>query len=101
MIEQAVDIYSYYHMIGGFGLGLFLGLFLPRRYAITLCIVLPIFWEVVEANILASWAGVVEPESILNSLTDIVLTVYSALLGSLVFFASNKAERRRKRRRRR
>ena len=53
MIGQALDFYSFYHVIGGFALGVFLGAFINRRYALQLAVILPTIWEVIECNILS------------------------------------------------
>jgi hypothetical protein len=84
MIGQALDYYSYYHIIGGFALGLWLGLYHRRGIALALIVILVIGWEVVEANFLASWLGLIELESLINSLSDIALTVSFGVFGVFV-----------------
>jgi len=91
-MEQAFDIYSFYHVIGGFGLGVLLGAYASKKFALQLAIVLPVLWEVAEANILASWLGLIEQESILNSLMDLALTVVPALLGVLASHYASRGE---------
>ena len=64
MMEQALDFYSFYHVIGGFALGVFLGAFVNRKYALQLALILPMIWEVIENNVFASWLHLIEQEAV-------------------------------------
>jgi len=92
VISQAFDIYSFYHVIGGFGLGVLLGAYVSKKFALQLAVILPVLWEVAEANILASWLHLIEQENILNSLMDLALTVVPALLGVLASHYASRGE---------
>jgi len=80
------DYFTVWHILGTFGIGLLLGFFVKRfKRAIVVSIILPIFWEVFEQNILVSWTGILEPEPLMNSLGDIAVGIPFILLGFYVF----------------
>lgn len=85
MIEGIIDIYTVYHVFAALGIGLFLSLlFKNNKKVAVFAAVVPIFWEVLEQNILVSWTGLLEAEPILNSITDIGIGFAFVMIGFII-----------------
>ena len=92
MIEGIVDIYILHHILAAFAIGFFASLFFKDIKKLTIfAVVVPVFWEVIEQNILVSWTELLEPEPFLNSLADIGVGIIFILAG---FFVGRKILKR-------
>lgn len=92
----AVDIWSFHHFIAGIVIGVIAYNLLKPNHRLDFLIALPLVWEVVENNILASWLGFLPVEPPINSACDILITFIGGLLG--LHLASMRLKPKRKRR---
>lgn len=85
MIEALLDSWSIWHATAGFALGLFIGLLIKStKKAAVFAFVVPASWEVIEANIVVSWLGLIEAESLTNSALDIGVGFATIMVGFLM-----------------
>lgn len=85
MIEELINIWTIWHVIGAFALGLLLGLFVKKlRHAVVYSIAIPLLWEVLEANVFVSWFNLFPAETLINSAGDMGFGVMFILAGYMV-----------------
>jgi len=90
-----VDAWSFYHFIGGIVMGVVAYNFLKPSHRLDFVIALPLFWELVENNVLASWLGFLSVEPLANAACDILITFIGGLLGLRLATMNIKPKRRR------
>ena len=75
------DQWTVWHILGGIVVGFVLYNFIPARLRFEFAVGTPIAFEIVEQNIVVSWLGIIQAETIMNSLADIIITIPSIYLG--------------------
>lgn len=75
------DQWSVWHALGGLVMGFVIYNYSPRKIHFEWAIGLPIIFELVEQNIVASWFKIIEPELLMNSMTDLLITIPAIFLG--------------------
>ena len=78
---MVIDVWSFYHFIGGIVIGVVAYNFLKPGHRLDFVMALPLFWEVVENNVFASWLGFLPVEPLANAACDILITFIGGLLG--------------------
>lgn len=83
MIETLtmIDIFTFFHIAGGFVLGIFSYNYFKKGMKLEVPIALLFAWEVIEQNILVSWFGFLEKEPLLNSVMDLSIGISGVLIG--------------------
>ena len=76
-----VDVWSFYHFIGGIVIGIVAYNLLKPSRRLDFVIALPLLWELVENNVLASWLRLLPVEPLANAICDILITFIGGLLG--------------------
>lgn len=80
-----IDYFTVWHIVAAFVIGLLAGFFIKRfKRQLIFAIAVPALWEVIEQNILVSWMGLLEPEPLLNSFTDIGFGIAFIMVGFMV-----------------
>lgn len=66
------DKWTFHHFLGGLAVGTFVAIFVPKhKYELAAAAV--ICFELIEQNIFASWLKMIQPETLQNTILDIIM----------------------------
>ena len=93
---MVIDVWSFYHFIGGIVIGIVAYNLLKPGQRLDFVIVLPLIWELVENNVLASWLGFLPVEPLANAACNILISFIGGLLGLRLAAMKLRLKRRRR-----